>query len=252
MNSKVNAGLLSGIRRREGIFEIMQDRPTHYYPMTDKTGIASGALGTTTFRNVTNPLKPISRSSAGWAFETVDSQIGNCLEGAAVDTGMSPDDSFGYCCEGWFKVENPNQGSKGVFGTYNGGGWMIYTPGAIAGVNWYHGGNNAQYDLTRIWLPNVWVHLAILWDGKSIVYHIVNGVILGQTTAIAATGASTHFCIGTYNNDLNTAFTGLRTCHVAYWNSLNFTAANMNPEKVAKHYAAVKGQIVDRRIRTLY
>ncbi len=78
-----------GLRPRNGISEIIKDRPTHYYPLNDRTGVPSGSTSGAIFRNVANPLKPLNRAQATWAFEVVDSQVGNCLEGAAYDLTTS-------------------------------------------------------------------------------------------------------------------------------------------------------------------
>lgn len=249
--SKVNAGLMVGLRPRNGISEILKDKPTHYYPLNDRTGVPSGSPGAI-FRNVANSSKPLSRGSSGWSLEVVDPQVGNCLEGVANDTSITADDAFGFCWEGWVKADNPNQSSKGIFGNYNGNGWMLYTGGGLAGVSWYYAGTAWNYDLTKIWLPNKWTHFAALWDGKTTFYHIVNGAIIGQSVVtIAAANALSH-CIGYYNNDLNTAFIGLRSMHVAYWNSPSFLAANMTPKKIAEHYEVVKNRVVDRRTGIIY
>ncbi len=123
---------------------------------------------------------------------------------------------LGFVGEGWVKADNPNQTGKGIFGNYN--GCTIYTPNGVAGVGWYYAASVWQHNLTNIWLSNKWIHFAALWDGKTTFYHIVNGAVIGQSLVTNAAANTSSYNIGYYNNDYNTAFLGLRSMHVAYWN----------------------------------
>ncbi len=158
----------------------------------------------------------------------------------------------GFCWEGWAKVDNPNQNSKGIFGNYNGtNGWMLYTGGGLAGISWFYNGAAWSHNLTSIWLPDKWIHFAALWDGTKTFYHIVNGAVIGQSVVTIPSPNATSHNIGYYNTDLNTAFIRLRSMHVAYWNSPSFLAANITPEKIAEHYNAVKAKVIDRGVLTI-
>lgn len=79
----------------------------------------------------------------------------------------------------------------------------------------------------------------------------MNGVVIDQSVVTTATANATNHNIGYYANDLNTAFIGLRSMHVAYWDSPSFLAANITPEKIADHYKAVKAKVIDRGVLTI-